>query len=296
MKLGQLRTFLSVAEHGSIRGAARALGVTQPAVTQAMRELETSLDVPLLHRGPAGVELTVYGRALARRAGLIHREIEQAVSEIDQIRDGSTGTVSVALSTAVALHLLPGAFASFRATFPSVELRLNEASVPNTLPRLLDGSVDFAVSHLMPGSLTGWNVERLFSTSMVVAVRTGHPVRTATDIQEFTDWEWLLPYDDDSAPDLVHQLFAQTRIPLPRQVVRCTSTAMGLKLVGASDLIGVFAELMVESEFPHYGVMKLPLCDPLTALDVSIITRPGAILSPAAQNFLDFLREQLPRA
>jgi LysR family transcriptional regulator, regulator of abg operon len=294
MKLGQLRSFLSVAEHGSIRGAARALGVTQSAVTQAMRELETSLDVPLLHRGPAGVELTVYGRALARRASLIHREIEQAVSEIDQIRDGSTGHVSVALSTAVALQVLPGAFGSFRAKFPSVELRLNEASVPNTLPRLLDGSVDFAVSHLLPGSLPGWKVERLSSISMVVAARTGPPVLTATDAREFTDWEWLLPYDDDSAPDLVQQLFAQTRIPLPRQVVRCTSSAMGLKLVGTSDLIGVFADPMVEVEFPHYGIVKVPLGDPLAALDVSVITRPGAILSPAAQNFLDFLRAQVP--
>ncbi|MTD54551.1 LysR family transcriptional regulator [Amycolatopsis pithecellobii] len=296
MKLGQLRSFLSVAEHGSIRGAARALGVTQPAVTQAMRELETSLGVPLLHRGPAGVELTVYGKALARRAGLIHREIEQAVSEIDQIRDGSTGHVSVALSTAVALQLLPGAFGSFRAQFPSVELRLNEASVPNTLPRLLDGSVDFAVSHLLPGSLSGWKVERLFTMSMVVAARTGHPVLAATDTRQFTDWEWLLPYDDDSAPDLVQQLFAQMRIPLPRQVVRCTSSAMGLKLVGTSDLIGVFADTMVDVEFPHYGIIQVPLNGPLAALDVSIITRPGAILSPAAQNFLDFLRAQVQRA
>lgn len=175
MKISQLRSFLSVTEHGSIRGAARALGITQPAVTQAMRELEASLDVPLLQRGASGVELTVYGKSLARRANLIHREIEQALAEINQLRDGSTGLVAVAISTAVALQLLPAAFASFRAKYPMVELRLNEASIPHTLPRLLDGSVDFMVSHLLPGSMSGWEVEPLYTTTMVATQGTATP-------------------------------------------------------------------------------------------------------------------------
>lgn len=296
MKIGQLRTFLSVVEHGSIRAAARALGITQPAVTQAMRELEASLDVPLLQRGTTGVELTVYGKSLARRANLIHREIEQATAEIQQIRDGSTGLVAVALSTAVALRLLPGAFGAFRAKYPRVEVRLNEASIPHTLPRLLDGSVDFMVSHLLPKSLGDWRVETLYTTSMVVAARHGHPVLAAQDVSRFADWEWLLPYDDESAPQLVRQLFAEKGIPLPNQIVRCTSSAMGLKLVGSSDLIGVFVETMIDDEFPHYGLQKVPLVDALAALEVSVITRPGAVLSPAARNFLDCIRAQVARA
>jgi LysR family transcriptional regulator of abg operon len=296
MKISQLRSFLAVTEHGSIRAAARSLGLTQPAVTQAMRELEASLDVPLLQRGTAGVELTVYGRSLARRASLIHREIEQAVAEIGQIRDGSTGLVAVAISTAVALKLLPGAFASFRARFPLVEVRLYEASIPTTLPRLLDGSVDFMISHLLPGSLGDWELERLYETSMVASARRGHPALTSTDAQSLSDWEWLLPYDDGSAPDLVRRLFEQRQIPVPRRVVRCTTAAMGLKLVGASDLIGVFVDTMSEEEFPHYGIEKVPLASPLAVLEVSVIRRPGSVASPAAQNFLECLRSQIPRS
>ena len=58
MKPQQLRTFLAVAEHRSIHAAARALFVSQPAVTRTMRELERDLDVPLLRRSISGVELT----------------------------------------------------------------------------------------------------------------------------------------------------------------------------------------------------------------------------------------------
>ncbi|WP_208510806.1 LysR family transcriptional regulator [Variovorax paradoxus] len=292
MKLSQLRSFLSVAEHGSIRAAARALGMSQPAVTQAMRELELSVDAPLLQRGTAGVELTVYGRSLVRRASVIQREMERAVAEIEEIRDGSSGLISIAISTAVAFEILPKAFAAFRARFPHVEVRFNEASIPHTLPRILDGTVDFMVAHMLPGSLADWEVKRLYRTAMVAVAREGHPILGAANTDRFAEWEWLLPYDDESAPALVRQLFAHKRIAPPTQVVRCTSTAIGLKLVGASDLVGVFVDTMTREEFPHYGLVKVPLCDPLAALDVSVISRPGSVLSPAAQNFLDCLRHE----
>jgi DNA-binding transcriptional LysR family regulator len=294
MKISQLRSFLSVVEHGSIRAAARALGLTQPAVTQAMRELELSLDVPLLQRGTSGVELTVYGKALARRANVVEREIERAIAEIEEIRDGSTGLITIAISTAVALEILPKAFARFRAKFPFVEVRLNEASIPNALPRLLDGSVDYMISHVLPGSLGDWEVERLYTATMIAAARIGHPILRASSVEGLADWEWLLPYDDESAPDLMRQLFAATGQPPPKRVVRCTSSAMGLKVVGASDLLGVFVHTMEKDEFPHYGIVKVPLFDSLAALDVCVISRPGTVLSPAAQNFLDCLRSQAP--
>lgn len=292
MKISQLRSFLSVVEHGSIRGAARALGLTQPAVTQAMRELELSLDVPLLQRGTAGVELTVYGKSLAQRASVIEREIERAVTEIRGIRDGSSGRINIAISTAVAMQILPKAFAAFRSKFPAVEVRLNEASIPNALPRLLDGSVDYMISHVLPDSLGHWAVERLYRASMIAAARTGHPALSHKDPAAFADWEWVLPYDDESAPALVRQLFAGSGVPPPRKVMRCTSTAMALKMVGESDLLAVFVDTMEEEEFPHYGIVKIPQLETLAALDVCVISRPGSVFSPAAQNFLDCLRAQ----
>ncbi|MES2974410.1 MAG: LysR family transcriptional regulator [Pseudomonadota bacterium] len=292
MKFSQLRAFLSVVEHGSIRGAARALGLTQPAVTQSMRELEASLDVPLLQRGTAGVELTVYGKSLARRANVIESEMERAVAEIHGIRDGSSGLINIAISTAVALQILPKAFARFRLRFPHVEVRLNEASIPNTLPRLLDGSCDYMISHVLPDTLGDWHAERIYQASMIGAARIGHPVLSAASIDEFAGWEWLLPYDDESAPGLVRQLFATTPMPAPKRVVRCTSSAMALKMVGASDLLSVFVDTMEKDEFPHYGIARIPLLGSLAALDICVISRPGSVFTPAAENFLDCLRKE----
>lgn len=290
MKTHQLRAFLAVMDHRSVRGAARALQLTQPAVTQAIRDLEASVGVQLFQRGASGVEPTIFGTALETRARLIHSEIERAGNELEQIRDGMQGVVSVAISTAAALDVLPPAFAHFRQHYRQVELRLNEASIPSSLPKLLSGEIEFIVSQVLPGSLPDWDVRCLYKTSMIAAVRSGHPMLQQQLSPALPAAEWLLPYDGDSGPDLVRQLFSGGYLRPPAQIVRCTSTAMGLRLVGSSDLVGVFVKTMVDSEFPHYGLVELPLPLPLAPLEVSVVRRRQAVLTPAAQNFLDCLQ------
>jgi len=290
MKTHQLRAFLAVFDHRSVRGAARALGLTQPAVTQAIKELESFVGVQLFERGTTGVQPTIFGNALERRARVIYFEIERATNELEQIRDGTKGVVSIAISTAAALPLLPPAFAHFRKSFPQVEVRLHEASIPTTLPKLLDGEVDFMVSQMLPGTLQEWDVRSLYSSSMIGAVRAGHPILQAPSISDYPTSEWLLPYDDANGPELLKQLFSGGHVRPPSQIVRCTSTAMALRLVGASDLIAVFVKTMVATEFPHYGLVELPLPEALAPLEVCVITRKHAVLTPAAQNFLDCLQ------
>lgn len=290
MKTQQLRAFLAVFDHRSIRGAARALGLTQPAVTQSIKDLENLVGVQLFERGVAGVQPTVFGNTLERRARRIYFEIERATDELEQVRDGTKGVVNVAISTAAALAVLPPAFAHFRKSFPRVEVRLNEASIPATLPKLVDGEVDFIVSQLLPDTLQEWDVHRLYTSSMIGAVRLDHPILRHRSIADYPAAEWVLPYDDESGPDLVRRLFSGGLLRPPAQIVRCTSTAMALRLVGSSDLIGVFVKTMVSKEFPHYGLVELPLEAAMAPLEVCVITRKNAVLTPAAQNFLDCLR------
>jgi len=290
LKIHQLRAFLAVFDHRSVRGAARALNLTQPAVTQATRELETFVGVQLFHRGSAGVVPTIFGEALEKRARVICFDIERAGNELDQIRDGAKGVVSIAISTAAALDVLPPAFTHFRKRYPHVELKLNEASIPSSLPKLMRGEIEFIVSQVLPGSLPDWDVRVLYETSMIAAVRAGHPMLEFFDEHQWPATEWLLPYDNETGPALFKQLFSRCTLNPPEQIVTCTSTAMGLRLVGNSDLIGVFVKTMVASEFPHYGLVELPLAQPLAPLEVCVVTRKHVVLTPAAQNFLDCLQ------
>jgi LysR family transcriptional regulator of abg operon len=292
MKPNQLRTFLTVIEQRSIRGAARHLGVSHPAVTSSMRGLEADLGVILLERSVAGIRLTPYGQAFEPRARFLLSEMRRAREELHQIREGNVGRVSLAASTSVALTVLPGAFREFRRASPGIDVRLSEASLPTSLARLRDGSVDLIVSQMMEPSQNEFDITPLYASPLVAAIRSGHPLAGSRSLRELSDAEWLLPYDMETAPHLLELLFAAHGARLPKRIVQCTSTAMGLRLVGTQDLIGVFLETLAQTEFKHYGIKRLKLSEPLQALVICIITRRDSQLTPAAQRFFDCIRRQ----
>ena len=103
MKTRHIRAFRAIVDTGSIRAAARKIGVSQPALTKTLRELETLLGVPLLLRSVRGVTLTEFGRALMPRVTLIEEEILRAREEISQMLGQKGSTVAIGLSAVVSL-------------------------------------------------------------------------------------------------------------------------------------------------------------------------------------------------
>ena len=91
LELRTLQQFLRVAEHGSFTAAAEALHLSQPAVTRTIRRLEEQVGAPLFDRLPRGVELTEYGRSLARHARPVGNQLRQAGVELEALKGGSSG-------------------------------------------------------------------------------------------------------------------------------------------------------------------------------------------------------------
>ena len=100
MKFNQLRDFVAVAENGSLRGAARALGLAQPAITRSIQELEHSLGAQLFIREARGVRLTPIGQDFLVRAMTILGEVRRARESVHQLQDGVEGELVLGLSIA----------------------------------------------------------------------------------------------------------------------------------------------------------------------------------------------------
>jgi LysR family transcriptional regulator of abg operon len=115
MKLRQLRVFLSVAEEGSLHGAARALCLTQPAVTVTIRELERTLGVPLVVRSVNGVALTEYGVLFQRRARMLVNDVRHIHEELSAMLNGAGGGRRVRLIGRRLCFAAPGVHAISRA-------------------------------------------------------------------------------------------------------------------------------------------------------------------------------------
>lgn len=291
MKPNQLHAFVAVAEQMSIRAAARALGVSQPAVTKIVRELEREVGAPLVERSVKGIQLTEFGRAFAPRAALLLADMRRARDEIAAIRDGATGSISIAVSTSFALTVLPAAFKEFHARLPAVNAQFHEAVLPWMLPRLLDGLLDFAVAHVVPGTLDPqFEARVLYPVQLVVGLRDRHPLRNARSLTELQGAEWTLPGDDGGGREAFLPLFMPLGLPPPANILHGQSTTVALGLVGHADLIGLFVEPLVRLAFRRHGIRRLVVEETMPTLDVCVVTRKDQRLTPAAQQFVECLK------
>ncbi|MBO9646942.1 MAG: LysR family transcriptional regulator [Variovorax sp.] len=298
MKINQLQAFVAVAEQLSIRGAARVLGISQPAVTKIVRELERALGAPLVERSVKGVQLTAYGQAFAPRARLLLADMQRARDEIAQIRDGATGRIAVAVSTSAALTVLPAAFKEFHARMPAVDVHFSEAVLPWMLMRMRDGSLDFAVAHVARQTLDPeFEGIELFPVQLAVGLRVGHPLRHCRSLADLHDAEWILPGEGEMARESVLPIFSPIGLAPPARIIFGNSVTVALGLVGEMDLVGMFVEPLVEVAFKRYGVRRVELRETLPTLSMCVIKRRGQKLTPAAQQFVECVqRAGAPRA
>ncbi|VTU24072.1 Galactose-binding protein regulator [Variovorax sp. SRS16] len=291
MKPNQLLAFVAVVEQMSIRGAARALGISQPAVTKIVRELEREVGAPLVERSVKGVRLTEYGEAFAPRARLLLADMRRARDEIAQIRDGATGKVAVAVSTSFALTVLPVAFKEFHARLPAVAVHFSEAVLPWMLSRLRDGNLDFAVAHVVPGTLSeDFESTELYPVQLVVGARARHPLRHCGSLRLLHAAEWVLPGDGDLDRESVAPLFSPLGMAPPARVIQGQSVTVALGLVGHMDLVGLFVEPLVGLAFRNHGIKRLEIKEKLPALRVCVIRRKGDRLTPAARQFVECIQ------
>jgi len=121
-----MKCFVQVADRGSITHAADDLGITQPALTRRILQLETELGVGLLERRPRGIRLTGPGRELLEHARRILREVALAEAQVKRARSGQRGRVVLGTSPTLAPLLLPGCVARARTECPSVTLKVVE--------------------------------------------------------------------------------------------------------------------------------------------------------------------------
>src|SRR3979409_1448046 len=105
LKLRDLHVFSTVVQHGSMAKAARHLGVSHPAVSEVIADLERALGVRLLDRSAQGVEPTIYGDALLKRSVAVFDELKQSIRDIEFLSDATTGEVRIGCTDALCYTL-----------------------------------------------------------------------------------------------------------------------------------------------------------------------------------------------
>lgn len=137
-----LSHFIAIYDSGSIRLAAEHVGLTQPAISKSLKQLENFLNVRLFERSRNGVDPTPFADALRRRAEIIKREVELTQSELTVVAGYEQGHIHIGSGPVWSYLYMPKLVAAFLAKFPEVSLELETGSGSHFLQRMHDGQLD----------------------------------------------------------------------------------------------------------------------------------------------------------
>jgi LysR family transcriptional regulator of abg operon len=284
MKLHQLRNLVAVADAQSIRGAARAQGLAQPAITRGLRDLEKELGVPLLERHGKGVSLNAYGQAFVVRARSVLKDVERGREEIEQLKGRGTGRVSVGLSSAVFLSLVPEVYRAFRKLYPDAHLSLTEGLFPALEPLLKDGSLDFYIGPRPPGELDkAYTLQLLFRNQRVVVGRKGHPLAKAKSLRELIDAHWIMTGVRQPVEVEFEEQFAAHGLPAPKAVTETLTTLPVVALLTSTDALAFLPQQWISSKVFSHVLQEIPVQEALHGPDIVFVKRSVLPLTPLAE-------------
>jgi DNA-binding transcriptional LysR family regulator len=296
MKLDHFEEVVAIAERGSMRAAARHLQIAQPALTRSLALLERELGAALFERRARGVVPTPLGEAFVARARSILTEIRRTREEVEQLKGAGTGTVTVGLSIAAHLALLPTSLRPFRARYPDTRLHIIEGFYPTLEERLRDGTVDFYIGPdggAQP--VPQLSREVLFHNRRIVLCRAGHPLAAARSLRELVGQDWVTTSITADASDEINAFFARHGLPQPRLAVRSQSALTLLTCLANSDLLAMVPAQWERFEMTGKALITIKVEEELTAPPLVLVRRSDLPLTPAALHLLDLMRRATSR-
>lgn len=291
----RLQAFVLMVELHSMPEVGRRLGITQPAVSAAIRELEESVRVALFTRTLRGVFPTPAARALALRAKLALAELRHAEEEINSLQGITAGHARIgALALSRTGIIVPRAIARLVKRHPGVRVTLVEGAFATQEEALRSGELDFVFGTLREfprgSDLEG---EALLDDQLALVVRAAHPLarRRSPAWDELHGFPWVLNRAGTPGRERLEKAFRARGLALPRVVIDTGSLAMTRALLLESDCITALSPHQLEHELRARLLASLPFDLPETTRSLGFIRRRGSVLSPSAELVMGALRE-----
>jgi DNA-binding transcriptional LysR family regulator len=299
VRLHDLHVLLTVVHWGSMAKAAHRLAVSQPAVSKSIADLEHTLKVRLLDRGPRGVEPTLYGRALVRRGLAVFDELRQGVGEIEFLAKTTAGEVRIGCNESLSAALLPAVIERLHVAHPGVTVHVAQMSRPISVEvkALRERTVDLIIAR---GEFSvpedDVQSEVLFSEPFIVVAGVHSPWtrRRKLQLAELLDEKWIL-YPPEEAPGaLVHQAFRDRGLAVPRARIATISYHLRDMLLMTGEYLTVIPTCMLHVlNAKRPTVKRLPIDLGVQTRPVAIFTLKNRTLSPVAELFIECARSAI---
>lgn len=290
----RLQLLIAYAEHRHLKAAALSLGITQPAASMALRDLEANAACALFDRSGGGMRLNAAGELLLLHIKRALSQLRIAVTEIAALKGVIEGQVTVGALPFGRPYMLPVAIGRLLARHPRVHVRTVEGPLDTLSARLRAGDVDLILGALPPPPpRTDLVLEALFQESMSVIARADHPMlkaRTRPTLRDALRQAWVLPQRGTPSRDVLSEMLAQQGHAQPRVAVESSDLSIIRGLLLETDLVSAASRHLFHHELGNGLLVELSVTLPGTRRTIGILRRTDAHSSPLAQLLIEELR------
>jgi LysR family cyn operon transcriptional activator len=294
MLLRHIRYFLAVAEHKNFTRAAEALHVSQPTLSQQIRQLEHTLQIQLFDRSGRTVQLTDAGAAWMRYAKLALQDLDAGVRAIHDVGELSRGNLRLAVTPTFTPYLVGPIIDSFHQLHPGIRIDLREITQDEMEAQLADDKLDIGVA-FNPVSSADIESTPLFEETLSLVVGRSHPRasrRKALTSADFGKEPLILLHDAFATRRFIDDHCARHRIR-PLVAIEANSTGAIVEIVRRGQLATVLPDHIARV---HVDLHLVSLDPPLPTRTVAVLQRKGAYYTAASRAFVQLLTERFGKS
>lgn len=303
LKLQLLRVIDALAEHGSLLKASVALGLSQPALTKSLKDLEALVGVRLFERGSRGVIPTQAGLALIRSSRRILAELKRVDEDLDFLNNPFGGTAAVGALPVAASGLAAIVLIKVRSDFPGFKMRLEQGRTEQLLPLLAAGHLDLVVGRFYESAGSDFfRREQLWEDPFAIVARTDHPIFRDGSVTEsgglrgnqnsLSRFELVLPVAPQRITAEVEALLEPLGLKRASVIWSATHTFTRETLI-LTDAITIVPPMAMLGDINRGLLKAIPLPFAAPRRPAGIITVEGRELGGAAKAFIKVLRDQV---
>ena len=295
----RLAVVASLAEKRNMAAVAREFGITQPAVSAALKDLEKRLGAPLFERSARGLAPTQAGEIVAFYFRRVLSELRNIGPDIAASEGVLTGVVNVGALPLGRTHILPLAIAALLEKHPGLHVHTDESPYNALAASVRSGDLDFILGALRPDALTKeLTVEPLFEDRLSLITRAGHPLARGgdTSLDQLVSARWVLSRRGAPSRELFEQFFAASGMPAPVPAVETGDLAVLRALLLESDMVTAISAHQLRYEILDGSLVELAIPLESTRRHIGITQREGSFPSPGALALMDEIRRVVARS
>ena len=290
MNIRQLEYFLEVARQASFSKAAGILHVSQPSISEMIKNLEDELGAQLLYRDSKRLELTDAGQIVQEQARQIVSLFNNLPGCVQNEQLLLRGKVRIGLPPITASTIFPRVLGEFKQQYPHIDLQLHEFGSKKVRQGVNEGSLDIGVVCTLPDRGENFEVYPFVEDPLQVIIHPGHPLAgsKAVNFADLRQESFVLYSEDFSLHD---QIIARCKLAGFQPTIICeTSQREFMTQMVAAKLGIALLPRQICAELDRSNIVAVPLVDPQIFLQLAIIWRKDRYLAAAARRWLDFAR------